>query len=212
MIEKNAIVLIASLAIAIASCSSPPHDRLTRQPTTTATSGNGATNKSGNGSTTSSANDGDTSAFAPLVKNDAYRTSGLFEEITSKPYASQAAAGSTISVWVSRQAASSYARVDPDEDGSDVVLPRGSMIVREVRDASGAVTKLTVMAKGPSGYNPDVGDWFWLVASADGVVIDDADGGAAMDGKMPQCHSCHLPRAHDDFLFGVPAASKADHP
>ena len=52
--------------------------------------------------------------------------------------------------------------MQPDATGSGAQLPAGSMIVRAVIDAdAGAVARLTVMLKGPAGYNPALGDWWF---------------------------------------------------
>ena len=45
--------------------------------------------------------------------------------------------------------------------GSGVTVSPGTVIVRSVLDASGNVSKLTLMAKGPPGYDPSIGDWWF---------------------------------------------------
>jgi hypothetical protein len=129
-----------------------------------------------------------------------------FARVTTAAYGSELG-DFDIDLWVSGEAAAAYARIDPAVDGSKVQVPVGTIIVREVHDAQGGVAKLTMMAKGPPGYNPDLGDWWFCVADAEGEPL--VEDGEVLAGRMPQCWSCHDERGADDFLFGVPAAAKA---
>jgi len=127
-----------------------------------------------------------------------YRT---FEQASARPYPSAISAG-TINVWVSPEAAEAYAAIRPGQSGSNVRLPVGAMIVREVLDENGGIQSLTMMAKGPLGYAPELGDWWFAVTGPDGdpnLVNDEWS-----VGRMANCQSCHLPRVADDYLFGVP--------
>lgn len=78
------------------------------------------------------------------------------------------------------------------------------MIVREVLDANGEVAKLTMMAKGPPGYDPTLGAWWFGVTDPNGRPL--VQDGQLLVGRLTQCHECHSERADDDFLFGVPPA------
>jgi len=60
------------------------------------------------------------------------------------------------------------------------------------------------MYKGPAGYNPDLGDYWFGVTDVRGVPLTD-DQGRQRVGRMTECYSCHADRAEDDDLFGVPA-------
>lgn len=97
-----------------------------------------------------------------------------------------------------------YRKIHPEQTGSGVTLARGTMIVREVLDENRRVTKLTVMAKAPAGYDPSLGDWWFAVTDPGGTPL--VDGGQELVGRLTQCHQCHLDRGNDDFLFGVPSA------
>jgi len=130
---------------------------------------------------------------------EAGRVAG-FTKINAAPYAS--AVGSfNINVFVN-DGVRQYRQIHPDTTGTSVEMPIGSMIVRQVLDANGRVTKVTLMAKGPLGYDPTLGDWWFGVTDADGVPLSDASG--IQLGKLTACHGCHIPRGKDDFLFGVP--------
>lgn len=102
-----------------------------------------------------------------------------------------------------------YRRLDPEHPGANVTMARGTMIVREVLDAAGRVTKLTVMTKGPPAYDPTLGDWWFAVTDPAGAPLE--ENGALLVGRLAQCHDCHRERTRDDFLFGVPAAQQWGH-
>jgi hypothetical protein len=110
-----------------------------------------------------------------------------------------------INVFVNPEAASAYARIDPDLTGSGAVVPSGAVIVRQVLDATGAVSKLTIMVKRATGFYPACGDWWFGVTDTSGNAINDSNG-TPQEGAIAECASCHIPRATDDYLFGVPAA------
>jgi len=169
-----------------------------------ATDGGAAQSADGGGATGSGIDgDGDLDAMTlALVANGAYQGSARFRHVSRGPYASTAVAGSLIDVWVSTEAFDEYATIAPGAVGSGASLPLGAVIVRAVSDASGAVQKLTVMRRGPAGVDPSLDDWWFAETDATGVPII-ADGGALV-GPMPACATCHLGRADDDYLFGVP--------
>jgi hypothetical protein len=127
-----------------------------------------------------------------------------FTQVNANPYASTLGAFN-IDIYTS-QAARDYRRIHPETTGTGVTMPVGTVIVRNVLDAAGKVTKVTLMGKGPKGYDPSLGDWWFGVTDPAGVPLD--DGAGPQVGAMVECHSCHLPRAADDFLFGVPRADQ----
>jgi hypothetical protein len=98
-----------------------------------------------------------------------------------------------------------YRKIHPERSGANVTVAPGTVIVREVLDATGKVSKLTVMAKGPPGYDPSLGDWWFGVTDPRGVPL--VEKGVLMLGRLTQCHDCHLDRSRDDFLFGVPSGT-----
>jgi hypothetical protein len=103
-----------------------------------------------------------------------------------------------------------YRDIHPETTGSGVTLAIGTVIVREVLDGSGQISKLTVVGKGPSGYDPTLGDWWFGAADPMGTPL--VDGGVLQHGRVEACHSCHIPRANDDYMFGVPKALETGHP
>jgi hypothetical protein len=125
---------------------------------------------------------------------------GAFARVDRTPYASTVGMFN-IDVFIN-QDARAYRRIHPETTGSGVVLAPGTLIVRRVLDAQGQVTKVTLMAKQAAGYDSTLGDWWFGVTDPTGVPLQDASGPQV--GRLVDCHGCHIPRAQDDFLFGVP--------
>ena len=121
-------------------------------------------------------------------------------EINTQPYVS-AVGAFDINVYVAGDVAD-FRKIHPETTGSGVRVSPGTVIVRSVLDAGGNVTKLTLMAKGPPGYDPSIGDWWFGETDPAGTPL--VENGALQIGRLTACHTCHLPRATDDFLFGVP--------
>jgi hypothetical protein len=149
-------------------------------------------------------------AVVESIANDGYVTSSAFVK-ASTTYASTAAAGSSITLWVSAQSLSAFDAISPDVSGSHATVPPGTLIVRAVQNTAGSVQKLTLMCKGPPGYNPELGDWWFGVTSPDGAPARSAAGVIQL-GKLTACYSCHQKRGDDDFLFGIPASARTAHP
>jgi len=127
-----------------------------------------------------------------------------FTKINRAPYASTLGPFN-INVYVNQDVVA-FRKLHPESSGSHVTLPVGTLIVRQVLDASGKVTKVTLMGKGPAGYDPTLGDWWFGVTDASGAPLSDSSGEEV--GRLTDCHSCHIPRATDDYLFGVPLADQ----
>jgi uncharacterized membrane protein YgcG len=133
-----------------------------------------------------------------------HRDSPAFVRLNDAPYPTALGTGADINVYVSTNGYAAYASITPEVTGSGVTVPEGTLIVREVLEPSGAIKTLTLMYKGPKGYNPDLGDfWFGVTDPAGKPVPDPA--GAPKIGRLAECYSCHTPRASDGWLFGVPA-------
>lgn len=139
------------------------------------------------------------------VANGAYRHDPRFAAVSRQSYAS-AAAAARVNVWVTAADWGDYTRIAPDKSGSGASLAPGAIVVREVLDGSGAVAKVTLMAKGPAGYNPTVGDFWFGVTTPDGTPM--VAGGVMQMGKVQSCFGCHVGRASDGYLFGVPESDR----
>jgi hypothetical protein len=126
-----------------------------------------------------------------------------FSHVSADVYASALGSDTAIDVYASTTEVAQYELISPEVSGSGSVVPEGGLIVRAVVDAgTGKPQRLTIMGKGPAGYNPDLGDWFFAVTSPDGTPVDE------QVGRLDACYACHIPRAGDDYLFGVPAAER----
>jgi hypothetical protein len=157
---------------------------------------------------------GSGSAAAPTATPTDYDTeildvvanykSAAFTKVNSQPYASAVASVGNINLYAYGDAMS-YKAVHP-ETATTTTVGVGTVIVREVLDASGAVATLTIIAKAPAGFDSSLGDWWFGETDAKGVptIVD----GVAQVGKVTACHSCHVPREAEDYLFGVPAADQ----
>lgn len=139
---------------------------------------------------------------ATLALLDGYRA---LTKVNTAPYASDLGEFE-VNCYVAGDVAS-YRRIHPETEGSNAKLAPGTLIVREVLDEAGQVTRLTAMAKGPPGYDPRLGDWWFAVTDRRGVPLIEA--GRPLVGRLTQCHDCHRDRARDDFLFGVARADSA---
>lgn len=135
-----------------------------------------------------------------LARVEVYST---MSRVNARPYQSELGAFD-VNNFVTGDVAS-YRRIHPEEPNSDVRLAVGTTIVREVLDAQGRTEKLTVMAKGPPGYDPTLGDWWFAVTDPSGVPL--VEGNALLVGRLVKCHDCHRERDRDDFLFGVPRSA-----
>ena len=74
-------------------------------------------------------------------------------------------------------------------------FPVGSMIVKEKLATADSTTPelLTAMIKRAPGYNPEGGDWEYL-------VLDGTASKIVERGKLTQCSECHRPYEHSDFV------------
>ncbi|HTE54758.1 MAG TPA: hypothetical protein VK698_28085 [Kofleriaceae bacterium] len=137
-----------------------------------------------------------------------FRTSPGFVAVNQNEYETALGTGAAINVFVSAQAFAAYGSIDAEATGSGVTVPEGTFIVREVLEQPGGKVKtLTLMFKGPAGYNPELGDFWFGVTDPEGAVL--VENGLRKAGRLEECYGCHLPRAEDGFLFGVPGSNRA---
>ena len=74
-------------------------------------------------------------------------------------------------------------------------FPQGSIIVKEklTSPTSTRPELLTVMIKRASGYNPESGDWEYLVTDGTGKTI-------LQRGRLENCQACHLRDKSTDYI------------
>jgi len=110
--------------------------------------------------------------------------------------------GMSVLVYVNTNAEAAFRGVDPEATNQAAAMPSGTIIVKEQQDDMGVVQALTIMAKGPQGYDPDHNDWWWGMADPQGNIID------GTRGKVAMCFNCHGGRAASDYVYGVETANQ----
>ena len=75
-------------------------------------------------------------------------------------------------------------------------FPEGSVIVKEkLADKSSPTPELmTVMVKRGRGFNPDSGDWEYMIVDGTGTKV-------TAQGKLENCQSCHSARQSSGYVF-----------
>lgn len=78
--------------------------------------------------------------------------------------------------------------------GPQGALPPGAVLVEaHYRAGSAEPVVLFAMAKQPPGFDPEGGDWEYLIIEPGGLVNE--------RGRLPLCARCHAEAPHD-HLFG----------
>ena len=74
-------------------------------------------------------------------------------------------------------------------------FPQGSVIVKEKLTNPKSTTPelLTVMVKRERGYNPESGDWEYMVIDGNGLSVKER-------GKLENCQTCHLIDKNTDYV------------
>lgn len=140
---------------------------------------------------------------AEAVRTAVVDRDDLLAAVTEGSARSMASPDASIHVLATPDFAPSYATIDPYYAGSNVEFPRGAMVVREIYDASGELTKITVIVRGEEGDNPGVGDLLFGVLTPEGEwMLDEA--GEPQFGALETCGGCHAGRSNDGWLWGVP--------
>jgi len=87
------------------------------------------------------------------------------------------------------EAAGAYPALGPRRE----LAPGATLVERHLERGSEKIAVYFAMVKRPAGYDPDGGDWEYLVVAADGQVEE--------RGRLPLCARCHADAPHD-HLFG----------
>lgn len=123
-------------------------------------------------------------------------------KLNAAPVPSVAVPGSSLDLYVTEPGMDAYMLARMDASGSRIALPEGTVILRVVRDGQGKVSKYTALAQRERGFNPPSDLWF-AVYDTEGKLTRDATG-APVEGAIASCTSCHLSRADDGYVFGMP--------
>ncbi len=75
-------------------------------------------------------------------------------------------------------------------------FPEGSVIVKEKLPDEQSQTPelLTVMIKQKKGFNPESGDWEYMVVNGDGTEAEER-------GILANCQACHFNEPQTDYIF-----------
>jgi len=135
---------------------------------------------------------GGDSAGGPMDVGVDWSGWATWSKVNAEPFVSKGHKKPWVNVYVPPEQVSTYAALEGE-------MPEGFAIVKSVhKDADGVagdVAALTVMVKMGSDYDPDNGNWYYGVLSADGSK-------AMNEGKIGACIGCHS-SADTDYLFGT---------
>ncbi len=114
--------------------------------------------------------------------------------INLNPFFSQHSGVDEVNVYVLPNAVDDYKSIDPN-DPSAVTFAEGTLIVKE-HISSGEATAVTIMFKGPAGYDPEHNDWWWGMSDLEGNLLN---AGPAVS----ECVGCHIDVSGTDFVYGI---------
>ena len=179
---KSPIPIIAALVLS--GCVSPD-----RAPRASAEDGEDM-------SAESEADDGeDPPVDEQAVLGRAFDYKSELEQVNVMPEPGTHGDADTINYFAAAENVQLFLTIDPERTDQDVSFIEGSMFLKEHFDTAGEVIGFTVMYKGPPGYNPDGGDWFWARVS---------EGAVTHQGQIGFCVDCHTMVESTDFIYGVP--------
>lgn len=135
----------------------------------------------------------------PEVDQDAILAQAMAYEqelmlLTPEPEQSETHSdAASVRVWGSPSAAELFGSIDPDDPTQEVSFREGDMFVKEHFDEAGEVNGLTVMFKGPEGYDPSARDWYWARIRGDELTHT---------GRVQWCIDCHEAALNSDLVVG----------
>ncbi len=98
-----------------------------------------------------------------------------------------------VEVWATPSAKALFDTIDPMDPSQFVEFDRGVTFAKEHFDEEGTMFGINVMFKGPQGYDPDNGDWVWLLSRDDEPM---------QFGRLEFCQDCHSAARNSDFVVG----------
>jgi hypothetical protein len=104
--------------------------------------------------------------------------------------------GAMMQVWLQPEHVATYLSIIPSPR-PELEFPAGTLIVKEHLDADSVPFETTIMYKGPAGYNPEGGGWWYAELDADGEVL-------VSGTDLPNCVDCHASAAASDWIYGLP--------
>ncbi len=146
-----------------------------------------------------SGEDGNDEAQAVEIDEDEVLAAGMdyasqLEQLSDTPEVSETHSdAASVMVWGSADAAKRFLSIDPMDPTQEVTFEEGTMFVKEHFDAAGAKVGLTIMYKGPEGYDSAARDWFWARVRGNEVTHR---------GRVDFCSDCHEAAHNTDFVVG----------
>ena len=137
----------------------------------------------------------DTSGGAATVDEDAIADQAInfntLELLNDEPLSSQHGLANTMNLWVDADAVAAYESLS-----EGTVFDEGTYLLKEQLNGDGSLNTVAVMYKGPSGYAPDAGDWFFGLIQPDGSI--------QLGGQPGACVGCHADVSEQDWAWGLP--------
>jgi hypothetical protein len=116
------------------------------------------------------------------------------EKMTDMPELSETHSdAASVQVWGSADLAELFRGINPDDPTQEITFDEGALFVKEHFDVAGDYVGLTMMYKGPEGYNEAGNDWFWARVRGEEVTHS---------GKVDFCLDCHAAAHNTDFVVG----------
>jgi hypothetical protein len=116
------------------------------------------------------------------------------EQLSDEPELSETHSdAASVLVWGSPDAADRFLSIDPMDPTQEVTFEEGTMFVKEHFDESGERVGLTMMYKGPDGYDSAGRDWFWARVRGNEITHS---------GRVDFCADCHEAAHNSDFVVG----------
>jgi Cytochrome P460 len=123
-----------------------------------------------------------------------------FARVNRAPFATQQHAGNPmVNVYANDVAVGTYRAIAPSAPApAGFAFRPGSMLVKEMLDASGRPEVLTVMYKKAPGYDVTHHDWWYGRLDPSGAPTQ-----PSYAGKVDFCVACHEGAAGSDYAWGV---------
>lgn len=132
---------------------------------------------------------------AEAILARAFDYASELQQVNAMPEPGTHGDAATINYFAAAENVQLFLTIDPERTDQSVGFIEGSMFLKEHFDTAGDVIGFTVMYKGPPGYNPDGGDWFWARVNG---------GEVTHEGQVGFCVDCHVMVESTDYVYGVP--------
>jgi len=132
---------------------------------------------------------------AQTILDRAFDYASELQRVNAMPELGTHGDAATINYFAAPENVQLFLTIDPERTDQNVGFIEGSMFLKEHFDDAGEVIGFTVMYKGPPGYNPEGGDWFWARVN---------EGTVSHQGQVGFCVDCHVMVESTDYVYGVP--------